>query len=290
MMNPATQKAIKIIEEQLQWLNEIIRDIKQGIDSGSLEQRYGRWLSHTSNLFKDMLTPDEYKRSQSKVFLWINEERFIEATSNKQAYLIGLIDALKRNPNNILTESFVKEASERIRDASIILVVHGRNERARTALFQFLRSLHLKPLEWSQAVRATGKPAPYIGEVLDAAFSMAQAVVVLMTPDDFAYLRDGLRQAKEPPHETEPTLQARPNVLFEAGMAMGRHPDRTILIELGELRPFSDVGGRHTIRINNTTQKRQDLTDRLEIAGCPIDITGRDWHTAGDFDAALEGL
>jgi predicted nucleotide-binding protein len=136
----------------------------------------------------------------------------------------------------------------------------------------------------------TGKAAPYIGEVLDVAFSNAQAVVVLMTPDDLAYLRPSLQKEKEPTYEKELTPQARPNVLFEAGMAMGRHPERTILIELGELRPFSDVGGRHVIRLNNSSKSRQDLADRLGTAGCLVDITGRDWHSDGDFDAALEGL
>lgn len=176
------------------------------------------------------------------------------------------------------------------RDTAKVFVVHGRNSEARDAIFQFLRSIGLKPIEWSQAIRATGKVAPYIGEVLDAAFSTAQAVVVLMTPDDFAFLREELRGKKEPLHETQLTPQARPNVLFEAGMAMGRHPDRTVLIELGELRPFSDVAGRHTVRINNSTEKRQDLADRLEIAGCQVDLSGRDWHSAGDFDEIEKGF
>jgi predicted nucleotide-binding protein len=105
----------------------------------------------------------------------------------------------------------------------------GANLKARDALFHFLRSIGLKPLEWSQAVRGKGKGSPSIGEILDVAFSMAQAVVVLMTPDDIACLREPLRGDKEPSHETQPTPQARANVLFEAGMAMGRHPDRTII-------------------------------------------------------------
>ena len=54
-----------------------------------------------------------------------------------------------------------------------VFVVHGRNDQARDALFAFLRSIGLEPLEWNKAVQATGKPNPYIGEILDAAFSRA---------------------------------------------------------------------------------------------------------------------
>ena len=82
--------------------------------------------------------------------------------------------------------------------------------------------------------------------------------------------------------------QARPNVLFEAGMAMGRNEDRTVLVELGTLRPFSDVAGRHAIRFGDNSQCRQELAKRLETAGCPVNLDGTDWHTAGDFKAALE--
>ena len=168
-----------------------------------------------------------------------------------------------------------------------VFVVHGRNHKSRDALFTFLRSIGLHPLEWNEAVRATGKASPYIGEILDAAFSQAGAVVVLMTPDDEARLREPFVSANDPPHETELTGQARPNVIFEAGMAMGRDADRTVLIELGSLRPFSDIGGRHVIRLDDRTQRRQELAQRLQSAGCPVNLDGTDWHTAGDFDAAL---
>lgn len=171
-----------------------------------------------------------------------------------------------------------------------VFVVHGRNQRARNALFAFLRTIGLRPLEWNEAVQATGKPTPYIGEILDAAFTQAGAVVVLMTPDDEARLREPFRSPNDPPHETELTGQARPNVLFEAGMAMGRNTDRTILVELGSLRPFSDVSGLHVIRMDNSSQRRQELAQRLESAGCPVNLDGIDWHTAGDFDAALSGI
>ena len=169
-----------------------------------------------------------------------------------------------------------------------IFVVFGRNHAARDALFAFLRSIGLEPLEWNKAVQTTGKPNPYIGEILDAAFSRAHAVLVLFTPDDEARLKESLRTQSDPPHETELTGQARPNVLFEAGMAMARDQDRTILVELGDIRPFSDIAGRHTIRLNNTSPRRQELAQRLQAAGCPVNLEGTDWHTSGDFEAAIE--
>ena len=171
-----------------------------------------------------------------------------------------------------------------------VFVVHGRYNDANAALFEFLRSIDLHPLEWSEVASLTGRPSPYIGEILDAAFSHAHAVVVLLTPDDEARLRHPFRVENDPPHETQLTGQARPNVLFEAGMAMGRDENRTVLVELGTLRPFSDIAGRHVIRMDNSSQRRQDLAQRLEAAGCPVNLKGTAWHTAGDFEAAIASL
>jgi hypothetical protein len=39
-------------------------------------------------------------------------------------------------------------------------VVHGRNERIRAALFTFLVTVGLKPLEWAAVVEATQNQAP----------------------------------------------------------------------------------------------------------------------------------
>lgn len=163
-----------------------------------------------------------------------------------------------------------------------VFVVHGRNNEARKAVFEFLRSVGLRPMEWSQAVAMTGSGAPFIGEVLDAAFGAAQAVVVLLTPDDVTYLRPEFGDGDNDP-EIMPAPQARPNVLFEAGMAFGRHPERTILVELGKVRPFSDVAGRHAVRISDTAEARRELAQRLTTAGCDVDISGSDWLSAGVF-------
>jgi predicted nucleotide-binding protein len=177
------------------------------------------------------------------------------------------------------------EADDSDHRSNRVFVVHGRNEAIRDSMFSFLGALGLKPIEWDQAVELTGKGSPYVGEVLDAAFREGQAVVVLMTPDDMAYLRNEYA-SEDDDADQQARGQARPNVLFEAGMAMGRNEDHTILVEFGDLRPFSDVGGRHTVRLDNSPQRRKSLAQRLTTAGCSVDLSGDHWMKAGDFTLA----
>ena len=162
-------------------------------------------------------------------------------------------------------------------------MVHGRNKKIRESMFLFLQAINLSPIEWTEAVTMTGSGSPFVGEVLDAAFSGAQAIVVVLTPDDEVRLRDELHEKNEPEKETEIAYQARANVLFEAGMALGRSVDRVILVEIGNPKGFSDIGGRHTIRLDNSLEKRTDLVTRLETAGCEVNRDLADWHEIGDF-------
>ena len=169
-----------------------------------------------------------------------------------------------------------------------VFVIHGRDERARKAMFEFLRALHLKPVEWSHAVAASGAASPFIGDVIDHALNQAQAVVVLFTGDDNAGLRPALHSRTDGQDERRLQPQPRPNVLFEAGMAYGRVPERTVIVEIGRIRPISDLAGRHAIRMDNSAAKRNALAQRLKQAGCPVNTVGDDWLTTGDFADILE--
>lgn len=166
-------------------------------------------------------------------------------------------------------------------DSRKVFVIHGRNEPARKGLFDFLRSIGLAPIEWTEAITMTGSASPYIGDVLDAAFGSAQAIVVLQTPDDVVHLHESLTYPGDP--ETKPQMQPRPNVLFEAGMAMGRNPNRTVIVELGQVKNFSDIHGRHVVKLDNSVKQRQALATRLRDAKCAVNLDGSDWHEAGDL-------
>jgi predicted nucleotide-binding protein len=164
-----------------------------------------------------------------------------------------------------------------------VFVVHGRDHGIKDDIFAFLRALGLNPLEWTKATDFTKSASPYVLDIVDAAFASAQAVVVMLSPDDEARLRRGFVKAGDG-LESRLRPQPRPNVLFEAGMALGRNPHRTVLIEIGRnMRPFSDIGGLHTIRPTSSVEWRNDLANRLKKAGCTVDTSGGGYLVVGRF-------
>ncbi len=150
-------------------------------------------------------------------------------------------------------------------------------------MFTFLRALNVKPIEWNAAIAMTKKASPYVGEILESVFAKARAVIVLLTPDDLVQLRPDLLLPSDKPYERTLTGQARPNVLFEAGMAFASHPDKTLLVQIGNVKEFSDVGGRHVVHMGNDFARRHEFATKLTNAGCDVDTSGSDWVTAGDF-------
>lgn len=165
-----------------------------------------------------------------------------------------------------------------------VFVVHGRNEDLRKSMFDFLRSLSLEPIEWRRAVAATGVGSPSIAQIIDAAFEEAVAVIVLLTPDDDVILKKEFRKTSDPAYERRYVGQARANVLFEAGMAFGRYPNETILVQVGVVKPFSDIGGRHVTRLGNDPESRAEFVTKLRNANCAVNDGGTDWYKTGEFE------
>lgn len=273
----------------MDWRNRVIQSLEVlGGPSNSYEQR-----------FKALIF--EEGRSDLDPRFWGHQDNTFKESFSLAEKLIG--DALEEfGAHSFATQSPVEQiitppsASnirelnqaavpiEEIRDLRNVFVVHGRNEKIREDFFNFLRALGLHPIEWAEALRTTGKATPFVGEVLDAAFERAQAVIVLLTPDDEVRLGKELWAAEEGEDERQYRRQARPNVLFEAGMAFGRNPDQTLLVTVGPVKQFSDIGGRHIVRLSNDTARRQDIADRLKTAGCSVNIDGRDWLKTGNFE------
>lgn len=172
------------------------------------------------------------------------------------------------------------------RDPRSVFVVHGRDLPARDAMFSFLRTLGLDPQEWEQMVHYTGDAAPFVGDILRRGLSKAQAVVVLLGTEERADL-DQLLWRKDDSKDDRGGWQPRPNVLFEAGMALAMLPRATVFVETSPVRHFSDISGRHTLRFDGGPASRQKLAERLRAAGCLVSTEGDDWLRAGDFALAL---
>jgi len=177
----------------------------------------------------------------------------------------------------------VRAKTARRRSGTSVFVVHGRNTRLLKDLHAFLRAIGLRPIDWHKALEMTKKPTPYVGQVLDTAFSKATATVVLLTADDEARLRSALRGAHDSQENGRLQGQPRANVIFEAGMAFARMPDSTVFVQIGAIRPFTDIAGLHVVRLDNSPAKRKELVMKLRSAKCDVDDSGTDWYEVGDF-------
>jgi predicted nucleotide-binding protein len=160
--------------------------------------------------------------------------------------------------------------------AKTVFVIVGRDKRARRVVFEFLRAIHLHPIEWNEALAVTGQGSPYLGDVLDQVLDTGAAVIVLQTPDDEVRLK---REHADGEDDLELRVhgQARPNVIFEAGMAFAKRPDTTVIVEFGKVRPFTDIAGRYIVRLDDTSKQKHRLAERLQAIGCAVDTTGSDW-------------
>jgi predicted nucleotide-binding protein len=172
-------------------------------------------------------------------------------------------------------------------DKRSVFIVSGRDTEATSALVNVLRALNLRIVEWTHAVIRTGIPNPYIGEVVATGLRMADAAIVVITPDDLVKLRPDLLHEDDGDTERAIHGQARPNVIYEAGYADALGLNRTVIIEIGKNKPFSDIAGRNTLRYDGSPAKRNALAQRLRLAGLEPDTTGDEWLTVGEVTNAI---
>jgi len=159
-----------------------------------------------------------------------------------------------------------------------VFVIYGRNEALRISVFNLLRALKLNPLEWNAVLSNTGETAPYIGDAIKASLNKVAAVIVVLSPDETVKLKDEFAISSR---ELEEGAQPRPNVILEAGMALGMREDKTIILEFGKIRGISDILGRHIIKFD--TNFKVNLLKRLEIAGCLVNPDSDYFNMAINF-------
>jgi predicted nucleotide-binding protein len=164
-----------------------------------------------------------------------------------------------------------------------VFIVYGRDSTLAKRFHDLLRAVYLEPLEWEILVEATRSAAPYLGQVVARAPHLAQATLVLLTPDDVVELHSDLFLDNDTPQERARSGQARPNVLFELGLALMAYPERTVVVEIGQMRPVADLAGLNVIRFDGSAPAIKKVLDRLKRAGCPVNDSGTDWLDPARF-------
>jgi len=277
--------------EQLSHLN-----IKTPINLEDARNEYNNWHDYVKDLLLSLFTTEKMYQDFVTVVRPIlisptfEQERvnFRDHLTRKLAKLKSIMDRLDLFQEDIVTTSASLSKNVKVSsDKEVVFVVHGRNEKLKESMFDFLRAIGLNPLEWSkikaEAMRETEQGAPYVGAIVNEAFKQAQGIIVLLSGDDMARLREEFLTDGDPAYESELMPQARPNVLFEGGMAMGISLKKTIWVEVGRVRPFSDIFGRHVIHLDNSLEKRYQLVQALQTIQCKVDVSGSSWLTAGKF-------
>lgn len=165
-----------------------------------------------------------------------------------------------------------------------VFVVHGRDRKLTDAVYQLLGALGLKPLEWGHAIKAAQGANPFVSDAVQKILEKAQAIVVLLTPDDLVQLKPQFVDPKREKHtEGKPRGQSRPNVIFEAGLAIGAHHAKTLIVQVGDVKPFTDIGGMHILHLSDSAASRNDFAKRLGKLGCKLDQDGDHWLRTGEL-------
>lgn len=211
------------------------------------------------------------------------------ATPEQLAQLRGVaqatIPAVVSQPN-IRQAARARQKVKATRDNSIF-VVHGRDAKLNADMYAWLSSIGLVPMEWDHAIKAAkGGANPIVGDVIREAMDRVQGVMILFSPDEETKLKSKLASVsdKKKNHHIK-GFQPRPNVILEAGLALGAHSDKTILVQVGDIREISDIAGKHMVHLDSSFSSRKHLADRLESKlKFKVDLAGRTWQTIGNFD------
>lgn len=174
----------------------------------------------------------------------------------------------------ILQQNETKETAKM--KSKKVFVVTGRDDDLRLSIFNMLRALKLEPMEWMDVLKATGEPSAYIHDAIKKSIDEAGAVVIIMASEEKAQLIE--KYWSESGDEKE-YFQPRPNVIFEAGLALGIKEEKTIILQFGDIRIFSDILGKHIVKYrgkNREMEFKNDLFHKLQMAGCNCDA-GNDY-------------
>jgi predicted nucleotide-binding protein len=173
------------------------------------------------------------------------------------------------------------------KEAKKVFIIHGRERAVLQELKHFLKAVGLQSWTFDDEVHEAPHVAT-IPEVVTRGVSKTKAVIALLTADEFSTLVPDLRTPTDSERDIR-RWQPRPNVIYEAGIAMALNRAGTILVTVGRVDLPSDLDGVFLIRMSNAVEARRALRRKLISIGCAVDTGMDDWmghEQGGDFDVA----
>jgi predicted nucleotide-binding protein len=193
---------------------------------------------------------------------------------------------LTKEPPAVLSDEKTGESGAGM--GNRVFIVHGWDKAAKTAMVSFLEALHLRPMGWEEAMRESGSANSSTLAGVKAGLRTADAVIILLTPDEVCHVREELAADGRDDYRVQP----RPNVIFEVGAALALDDSsKVVLVEVGMAGAFSDIDGVNTIRMPSSYEAGAlaRLKSRLETAGVSPVANDDRWlepaRTAGLFRA-----
>jgi predicted nucleotide-binding protein len=162
---------------------------------------------------------------------------FVEKIADVHHYENSLKRVLSRSIDNV-----------NIDNLSNIFVVHGRHVNAveegrETVLHRVTRLLEHNLGLRTQVIKDDHIGASCLFDVIEKAMDQCAMAIVLLTGDDLGCLRT---------HASGPEVRARQNVLFEAGLALGKlGQNRTLFLKECNVILPSDLNGVHYLQIED---------------------------------------
>lgn len=152
-----------------------------------------------------------------------------------------------------------------------LFLIHGRDIECISEVINLLSVAGIDVFTFDDIQSSLQSGAPFIGQVVDVGLDKCDATLALFTPDELASLQLSFRKNEDGPSD-QLRWQARPNVIFEAGLALAKHPKTTLLVTVGsDVRLFSDVEGRLVRRLDDGEETKRELLGALTQLGAELD-------------------
>jgi len=138
----------ELIEERVAQLDQLEAKLRETPYAlGRYIEPLDRWLDVTVRLLAERGLPQEGKRLVNVGYMGTGDS-LLDGDPRMAAYRMFLVDLLEQSESDpSLLQRTERERVSMARDPRRVVVVHGRNKRARDGIFDLLRHLDLSPVE-----------------------------------------------------------------------------------------------------------------------------------------------